>query len=64
MKKNGIALILAGCFLLLSACGIKVGERFDGEVNNFEGVTMTVVEGTVRPGGLTVPGAEHHRRGN
>ncbi len=54
MKKNGIALILAGCFLLLSACGIKVGERFDGEVNNFEGVTMTVVEGTVRPGGLTV----------
>ena len=54
MKKNGIALILAGCLLLLSACGIKVGERFDGEVNNFEGVTMTVVEGTVRPGGLTV----------
>lgn len=54
MKKKGIALILAGCFLLLSACGIKVGERFDGEVNTWERVTMTAVEGTARPGGLTV----------
>ena len=57
-QKNMIltgALLLALC-LTLTACGSspRVGDAFAGEVNNYEGVTMTVVEGTATPGGVTV----------
>ena len=44
------------CLLLLAGCGTgpKTGEKFEGEVNTFEGVTMTVVEGTAKPGTVTI----------
>jgi hypothetical protein len=39
------------CVLLLTACGgPKVGDAFDGAVNTYEGVTMTVLQDTVHPG--------------
>lgn len=44
------------CILLLAGCGVeaKTGEKFEGEVNTYEGVTMTAVEGTACPGTVTV----------
>lgn len=44
------------CLLLLTGCGAeaKTGEKFEGEVNTYEGVTMTAVEGTAYPGAVTV----------
>ena len=59
MKKRFLSLALLG-LLTLTACGSspKVGDAFAGEVNNYEGVTMTVVEGTATPGGegcMTLP---------
>lgn len=43
-------------FLFLVACNSApaVGEAFDGTVNDYEGVTMTAVEGTAHPGTVTV----------
>ena len=43
--------------LLLTGCGgdAKVSDQvFEGGVNTYEGVTMTVVEGTAYPGAVTV----------
>ncbi len=50
------AFLLFPLFLLLAACSDApaVGEAFDGNVNDYEGVTMTVVEGTAYPGAVTV----------
>lgn len=47
---------MLACLLLLPACGkaAGAGENFESEVNTYEGVTMTVVEGTARPGSATV----------
>ena len=45
------------CLLLLTGCGgdAKVSDQvFEGGVNTYEGVTMTVVEGTAYPGAVTV----------
>ena len=55
MKKRFLSLALLG-LLTLTACGSspKAGDAFEGEVNNYEGVSMTVVEGTATPGGVTV----------
>lgn len=55
MKHGFLTAALAG-LLLLTACGDspKIGEAFDGEVNDYEGVAMTVVEDTAMPGGVTV----------
>ena len=54
MKGKGWTAVL--CLLLLAGCGTgpKTGEKFEGEVNTFEGVTMTVVEGTAKPGTVTI----------
>lgn len=52
--------LLCGTFLalcLLTACGgdAKVSDQaFEGVVNDYEGVTMTAVEGTAHPGTVTV----------
>lgn len=42
--------------LFLTSCSQEpsVGEAFDGTTNDYEGVTMTVVEGTARPGAVSV----------
>lgn len=44
------------CLLLLAGCGAgpETGEKFEGEVNTYEGVTMTAVEDTALPGTVTV----------
>lgn len=44
------------CVLLLAGCGAeaRTGEKFEGEVNTYEGVSMTAVEGTALPGTVTV----------
>lgn len=51
-----MALIL--CWSLLSfsagAPAVEVGEVFTGDVNTYEGVTMTVVEDTATPDGIRV----------
>lgn len=44
-----LCLLLAGC-----SGGAKIGEVYTGEVNTYEGVTMTAVEGTAKPGGITI----------
>lgn len=55
MKKIFLSLALLGLLTLTACYGApKVGDAFEGEVNNYEGVTMTVVEGTAMPGGVTV----------
>lgn len=55
MKQQRILLLVLACALLLAACGgPKVGEVFDGEVNTYEGVTMTAVEDTAYPGTVTM----------
>lgn len=43
-------------FLFLAACnkGPAVGDAFDRTVNDYEGITMTVVEGTACPDTVTV----------
>ena len=53
MKK---LLVLFPMFLFLVACSNTpaVGEAFDGTVNDYDGVTMTVVEGTAYAGTATV----------
>ena len=46
-----------GLLLILTSCGSggpDAGELFEGEVNTYEGVTMSVVDGTATPGGVTV----------
>ena len=45
-----LALSLAGC----GSGGPELGEVFDGTVNDYDGVAMTVVEGTAAPGQVTV----------
>ena len=45
-----LALSLTGC----GSGGPELGEVFDGTVNDYEGVTMTVAEGTAAPGQVTV----------
>ncbi len=58
MKK--FLFLFAACALavvLFKACGPKppeVGEAFADPINDYAGVTMTVVEGTAMPGGVTV----------
>lgn len=55
--RKGVCMAILLCVLLLTGCGgdAKVSdEAFDGEVNAYEGVTMTVVEGTAYPGSVTV----------
>ena len=51
-----MALIL--CWSLLSfsagAPAVEVGEAFSGDVNTYEGVTMTVVEDSAAPDGIRV----------
>ena len=51
-----MALIL--CWSLLSfsagAPSVEVGEVFTGDVNTYEGVTMTVVEDSATPDGIRV----------
>ena len=47
-------ILLLLCALLLAACGPKAGEVFEGEVNNFDGVTMTVLYNTATPTGVTI----------
>lgn len=55
MKKRFLSLALLGLLTLTACYGApKVGDAFEGEVNNYEGVTMTVVDGTAMPGGITV----------
>ena len=56
MKKASV-FCLALCLLVLTACGSapKVSEEAsDLEVNNHEGVTMTVMDGSVYPGQVQV----------
>ena len=56
MKKASV-FCLALCLLVLTACGSapKVSEEAsDLEVNNHEGVTMTVVDGSAYPGQVQV----------
>ena len=45
-----LALSLTGC----GAGGPELGEVFEGTVNDYEGVTMSVVEGTAAPGQVNV----------
>lgn len=55
MKKYVLYLALLGVLTLTACYGApKVGEAFDGVTDDYEGVTMTVVEGTAMPGGVTV----------
>ena len=58
MKRKLTSWALAGLLVLsLTGCGSggpELGEVFDGTVNDYEGVTMTVVEGTAAPGQVTV----------
>ena len=53
MKK---LLVLFPRFLFLVACSNTpvVGEAFDGTVNDYDGVTMPVVEGTAHSGTVTI----------
>lgn len=53
-KRACMAVLL--CVLLLTGCGgeAKTGEKFEGGVNTYEGVTMAAVEGTAYPGTVTV----------
>ena len=55
MKKQFLSLALLG-LLTLTACrgAPKAGDAFDGAADDYEGVTMAVVEGTAAPGGVTV----------
>lgn len=55
MLKKWIILLLI-CMFLLTACfnQIKIGEQFVGEVNFLDGVTMTVVEETAYPEGISI----------
>ena len=55
MKKRFLSLALLG-LLTLTACrgAPKAGDAFDGAADDYEGVTMAVVEGTAAPGGVTV----------
>ena len=56
MKKASV-FCLALCLLVLTACGFapKISEEAsDLEVNNHEGVTMTVVDGSAYPGQVQV----------
>ena len=56
MKKASV-FCLALCLLVLTACGSapKISEEAsDLEVNNHEGVTMTLVDGSVYPGQVQV----------
>ena len=55
--KNVFILCCALCLLILTACGSapKISEEAsDLEVNNHEGVTMTVVDGSAYPGQVKV----------
>ncbi|MGM9536934.1 MAG: immunoglobulin-like domain-containing protein [Candidatus Onthomonas sp.] len=48
------ALVL-GLLLMLTGCASpKLGERDDRTVNDYPGMTMTVVEGTAGPGSVTI----------
>ena len=55
--KNVFTFCCALCLLILTACGHapKISEEAsDLEVNNHEGVTMTVVDGSAYPGQVKV----------
>ncbi len=55
MRKASWLIAVIGLLALTSSGGgPKVGDAFDGETNRYEGVSMTIVEGTPRPGGVTV----------
>lgn len=53
MKK---ALLVFSLLLLLSACSNTpvVGEAFEGTVNDYDGVTMTIIDGTLSSKGVTI----------
>lgn len=55
MKRLLLSLALLGLLTLTACYGPpEVGDAFDGGADNYEGVTMTLVEGTAMPGGVTV----------
>ena len=58
MKRKLTSWALAGLLALsLTGCGSggpELGEVFDGTVNDYDSVTMTVVEGTAAPGQVSV----------
>ena len=55
MKKRFLSLALLGLLTLTACRGTpKAGDAFDGAADDYEGVTMAVVEGTAAPGGVTV----------
>ncbi len=55
MKKWFLSLALLGLLTLTACYGApKVGDAFDGVTDDYEGVAMAVVEGTAKPGGVTV----------
>ena len=50
-------LLVFTLLLLLSACSntpVVVGETFDGTTNDYDGVTMTIIDDTLSSGGVTV----------
>lgn len=49
-----ICILLSSLLFLLSGCGAKVGELFEGEVNTYEGVTMSLVEGKIYRGSANI----------
>ena len=51
MKK---LLLLFLCILLLTACSPRIGEVFEGEVNNLDGITMAVLSNTATSTGATI----------
>lgn len=55
MLKKWIFLQLI-CMFFLTACfnQNKIGEQFVGEINSLDGVTMTVVEETASPEGISI----------
>lgn len=65
--KNVFTFCCALCLLALTACGSapKISEEAsDLEVNNHEGVTMTVVDGSAYPGQVKVTDPQRHGHGN
>ena len=52
-----ICAVLVGAICLLNRIGVKeteVGEAFDGAVNEYPGVTLTVAEGSVQRGQVVI----------
>ncbi|MBD5394064.1 MAG: hypothetical protein HDR71_07295 [Lachnospiraceae bacterium] len=48
-KKELIATVILCNLLLLSGCGLKLGDEFTGEVNTLEGVELIVDQESVKP---------------